>query len=164
MAFVLASFFLFEGALLTLWNDLLDSNTSLTVLGLLIVSLLAADIVLPTPSSLISVAAAVIFGTLVGGILIFIGMSLCCLLGYFLGRSGHSLVQKHSINTAGSSSSLNNWVKRWGVWSLLISRPIPVMAETSVVMAGVARVPFKQFLFFTIPANAVIAIIYGMLG
>jgi len=128
-------------------------------LGLLIVLLLAVDVVLPIPSSVISIAAAVMFGVLIGSLLIFIGMTLCCLFGYYLGRQGHSLVRVYSEND--KQQSVKKWVQRWGAWSLLVSRPLPVMAETSIVMAGMTRFPIKRFLVYTIPANAVIAILYG---
>lgn len=162
IAIILASFFLFEDDLLKVWHNTINSNASLTVIGLLIVGLLAADVVLPTPSSVVSLAAAMIFGTHLGGLLIFTGMSICCLLGYYLGRSGHSIVNKHVDNNQKTDEVFRVWAARWGPWSLLFSRPIPVLAETTIVLAGLTKLPFKKFLLFTLPANAITAMVYGL--
>ncbi|MFT6372823.1 MAG: 3-dehydroquinate synthase [Gammaproteobacteria bacterium] len=153
---------MFEQTLLTYWHRVTSSNASLTLIGLLIVGLLAADIILPTPSSLVSLAAALTFGALLGSILIFVGMSICCLLGYYLGRCGHSISIEKTDNNKTNQSTTSNWLQRWGPWSLLLSRPIPVLAETSVVMAGVTKLPLRKFLLYTIPANAIISAAYGL--
>ena len=158
---IIGSFLLFEAPVQQLWSHLLNSDVSLAVLAVLIVALLAADVVLPIPSSIVSITAAVIFGTFIGGAIIFIGMSLCCLFGYYLGKTGHRFVKADIENNVNRSLTL--WIERWGVWTLLFSRPVPVMAETSIVMAGVIKVPMKKFLVFTIPANAVIAGVYSVL-
>ena len=131
------------------------------MLAILIIALLTADVVLPIPSSIVSITAAAIFDTYIGGALIFIGMSLCCLFGYYLGKTGHRFVKPDIENNVNHSLTL--WVKRWGAWTLLLSRPVPVMAETSIVMAGIIDIPMKKFLIFTIPTNAVIAGIYSAL-
>lgn len=132
-------------------------------MGILIVGLLAADIVLPTPSSFVSLVAAIYFGFFWGTVLIFIGMTLCCLFGYYLGKSGHSIAQRYVTEPKPTNAQpYPALLQRIGPWSLLISRPIPVLAETSVVLAGIAHVPLRKFLLFTLPANALVAMVYGL--
>ena len=155
------SFFLYEERLTVLTQDLINDRQSLIIVALILFSLLAADVVLPTPSSIISIAAAVYFGFWGGALIIFAGMSACCLFGYYLGYTGHALAHKQLLGHEKDQQRIQRWSQRWGKWSLLLARPVPVLAETSVVLAGVVSLPLKGFLLYTLPANAVIAIIYA---
>jgi len=74
----------------------------------------------------------------------------------------HSIVNKHVDNNQKTDEVFRVWAARWGPWSLLFSRPIPVLAETTIVLAGLTKLPFKKFLLFTLPANAITAMVYGL--
>jgi hypothetical protein len=43
-------------------------------------------------------------------------------------------------------------------------RPVPVLAEASALIAGVARVPFMRYLTVTVLANAGISTVYSAVG
>ncbi|HEX9945955.1 MAG TPA: hypothetical protein VGA98_00285, partial [Allosphingosinicella sp.] len=84
LALIVVPFLLLEPDVGRLVKDLFGSGGQPgLVLALAIVVLLAFDVVLPIPSSLVSVAAVVLFGWL-GGVLIWLGMTVGCGLGYWL--------------------------------------------------------------------------------
>ncbi|MGA9583157.1 MAG: VTT domain-containing protein, partial [Allosphingosinicella sp.] len=96
VALILAPFLLLEGQVLGLADGLFGGRAgdARALLALAILALFAGDVFLPVPSSLVSVAAVALFGW-VGGLLIWIGMTIGCGLGYWLGsRAGRPLAER----------------------------------------------------------------------
>ncbi|HEX8062328.1 MAG TPA: hypothetical protein VF535_03850, partial [Allosphingosinicella sp.] len=89
-------FILFEGQILNLAASLFGpAGRAGPLLALAILALFAGDVVLPVPSSLVSIAAVALFGW-AGGLLIWIGMSAGCVLGYWLGgRAARPLARRY---------------------------------------------------------------------
>jgi membrane protein DedA with SNARE-associated domain len=53
---------------------------------------------------------------------------------------------------------------RYGDYALVLCRPIPVLAEASVIFAGIIRRPFGRVLSMTTWSNAGIALGYAAIG
>ena len=53
---------------------------------------------------------------------------------------------------------------RHGPWAILLCRPIPVLAEASVVFAGLVRAPLVPFVLLTAGSNLGIALAYAAVG
>jgi uncharacterized membrane protein YdjX (TVP38/TMEM64 family) len=96
--------------------------------------LLALDLLLPIPSSII--------GALLGGRLGFVAGGLWCFLGLLVG---------HSVGYALGRLAPARWVSRpvgqsSATWiALLLSRPVPVFAEALALAAGAERMPLSAF-------------------
>lgn len=162
---VIASFLLFEQQIQQLLSHLgtflpTDPVQRLS-LALLLVTLLALDVLLPVPSSLVALLAVAALGAIGGYLVIFIGLCLGARLGYWLG--------------AGYFRLLSNWLglRTWqpgqlayrlSTLSLVCLRGVPVLAETSVLAAGMQRYPLRQFLLVTTLANAGLALAYAAIG
>lgn len=162
---VIASFLLFEQQIQQLLSHLgtflpTDPVQRLS-LALLLVTLLALDVLLPVPSSLVALLAVAALGAIGGYLVIFIGLCLGASLGYWLG--------------AGYFRLLSNWLglRTWqpgqlayrlSTLSLVCLRGVPVLAETSVLAAGMQRYPLRQFLLVTTLANAGLALVYAAIG
>lgn len=129
------------------------------VLGLLLVS----DILLPIPSSIVSTAAGYLLGFIGGLITSFLGMSVGTLFGYWLGkRAGRG-----TANRIVGSKDLEQFAQltnRWGVWGIIIARPIPVLAEVSAFAAGTGGMNFKQYLLLSSLSNLGISAVYAGTG
>ena len=54
--------------------------------------------------------------------------------------------------------------RRWGAGALVVCRAVPVLAEASVLLAGVTSMPWRRFLAVTSLANLGIAAIYAWAG
>lgn len=156
-------FILFEGRFLELAASLLDPRGAAgPLLALAILALFAGDVVLPVPSSLVSVAAVALFGW-AGGLLIWAGMSAGCALGYWLGgRAARPLAMRY-LGRA-ELDRANRIAADIGPATLVLTRAVPVLAEASTVAAGLAAMPLARFAASTGLANAGIAILYAAAG
>jgi len=163
MAVVLVPFFLFEDVFAGLASRIQEGGMPAITTATVIAGLLAADIVLPVPSSIVSTAAGALLGFWNGAAVCWIGMTAGCLFGYALGSRAargpaSRLVGANDLERAASV------VERYGDWALVVSRPVPVLAEASVIFAGIIRVPFKRFALITTLSNLGICLGYAAVG
>ena len=62
----------------------------------------------------------------------------------FLEKYGrYILISRHDLDLA------DRWFYRWGSWSVFVSRLMPVVRTFISLPAGVAKMPFLKFLFYT---------------
>jgi membrane protein DedA with SNARE-associated domain len=153
-----------------LWDDILEPVASAKleqateeVRGLVVIGLLTADIVLPIPSSLVMVGAAMALPTLTAFLSCFVGLLLGCSVGYAMGWVLGEPLLAHMADPE-RRAMLSAWFTRHGVIVVAVCRPIPVLAELSIVMAGSARSPLPPFVLGCAAANAGVAGVYVALG
>jgi uncharacterized membrane protein YdjX (TVP38/TMEM64 family) len=127
-----------------------------------IVTLLAVDVLLPVPSSIVSTLAGALLGFPAGFAASLVGMTLGCQLGYGLGRWGAPFVRR--LIADDELARVSAHVERRGAWAFALLRPVPVLAEASAFWAGVMRVPPPRFFAVTLVANAAISAIYAAAG
>lgn len=133
------------------------------MLGALVGSALALDVILPVPSSLVSAAAGASLGFVVGALVCWIGMTLGCLFGYWIGATGGTALIRRLMGEA-ELARAENLAVRIGGAALVVMRAAPVLAEASTVAAGAARYPFGQFVLLTSLANLGIVAAYAGIG
>lgn len=160
---VIASFLLFEQQIqdfLTHLNLYQPSTpTQQLNLALLLIALLTLDVVLPVPSSLVALLAVAMLGSVSGYLVIFIGLCLGAGLGYALGAGYFRLLSgRLGLRQPGKLAY------RLSTLSLICLRGVPVLAETSVVAAGMQRYPLRAFVLVTTLANAGLALAYSAIG
>ncbi|MBL8239307.1 MAG: VTT domain-containing protein [Bryobacterales bacterium] len=119
-----------------------------------IAGLLAGDVFLPVPSSILSTASGVLLGFAAGAVTNTVGMTLGCWLGYRAGRMARGR----------SDASLEALWVRHGEWTLLLTRAVPVLAEAAVLFAGMTGMPMRRFLVLTTLANVGIGTLYAAVG
>lgn len=163
-AVILIPFFLF-GPQIEAWTERFiesaarQSGWVAVVLG----SLLAFDILLPVPSSLASTAAGLLLGFVKGLITSLVGMTICCAIGFWLGaRFGRSAARR--IVGDSELKRLEELSRRFGNWAIVIARPVPMLAEASVLFAGMSGVPVYQFLLLSTLSNLGISAVYAAVG
>lgn len=98
------------------------------------VGLLVVDVVLPVPSSVVMLAHGAAFGVVAGAMLSLAGIVGAALFGVWLGQRGERLLGVSDRDR----QRARQLVDRWGVVSVIVTRPVPVLAEAVVVMAGSA--------------------------
>ncbi|MGI9277728.1 MAG: 3-dehydroquinate synthase [Endozoicomonas sp.] len=160
---ILLLFFLFNDPV-TKWTETTLSTTSHpATISTITVFLLTFDVILPVPSSIVSIAASTILGLLWSTASIWLGLMLGCIFGYWLGARCTSqflykvLGQKEFLR----AEQLSN---RIGISLLVAMRAVPVLAETSVITAGIVRMPLIKFLLSTALANVGLALAYAYIG
>lgn len=129
----------------------------------LVVALLAADPLLPVPSSIVAVAAGSGLGLNLGAAAIFTGLMAGCVLGHALGRwPGRALASR--VLGAQDLAGLAAHAGRIGPLVLLASRPVPVVAEAVLLLAGAAGLPLGRVAMHCAPANAALALVWAASG
>lgn len=98
------------------------------------VGLLIADVFLPIPSSLIMIAHGALFGIPMGAALSLLGAMGATWLGFGLGRRGGQTLSR--LVTDKEKMRADALLKKWGAMAILITRPIPLLAETVAILAG----------------------------
>jgi uncharacterized membrane protein YdjX (TVP38/TMEM64 family) len=162
IAIVIVPFLVFEKQFEQLSTWLAQGNASGWATAAAILGLLALDVFLPVPSSIVSTGAGVLLGFWRGAAVIWIGMTLGCLLGYVFGA--YSAAPARRLVGADGLSRAGKVMDRYGLFAIVICRPIPVLAESSVVFAGLVRSPLVPFLWLTALADLGIALAYAAVG
>ena len=159
---VLIPFFLFEDRFNALAAQITQQGVPRSAAASGIFALLALDIFLPVPSSLVATAAGVLLGLMPGALVVWGGMMAGCLLGYVIGvrASGPAAWVVGADNLARADAL----VRQYGDFAIVLCRPVPVLAEASVVFAGIARAPFARFAWLTALSNLGIAAGYAAFG
>jgi len=101
------------------------------------IALLALDIVLPIPSSLVATAMGALLGAPLGALVNAVGLTLGCALGFLLGRGGSPLARR--LLGAPLQAAFTDWIERYGLAALILCRAVPVLAEASVLALGAGK-------------------------
>jgi membrane protein DedA with SNARE-associated domain len=159
---VLLPFVLFGEQFEAFGKQITQSDTSRWLVAGAVFSLLALDVFLPVPSSIVSTGAGVLLGFGVGTTVVWSGMMAGSLLGYAVGARGSGAARK--LVGADGIARAADLVKRYGDLTIVLCRPVPVLAEASVVFAGLVRANYGRFLRLTVTSNLGIAAGYAAVG
>ncbi|QRO02997.1 VTT domain-containing protein [Archangium violaceum] len=163
LAAILVPFALLGDGLEAATRGLLGSPWPAWQWSLLLGGLLASDILLPVPSSLVSTAAGAGLGFWWGLLTSWAGTMVGCGLGYLLGaRAGTAMLRRLAGET--ELARVARASERYGHWYLLLFRGVPVLAEASVVFAGVSRMPLRRFLALAALSNLGVCASYAAVG
>jgi len=163
LAGILVPFAFFGASLEAAAEHFLAARPPSWQVALLLGGLLAGDVVLPVPSSLVGTAAGGLLGFWGGAATSWLGMMAGCAVGYVLGaRAGTSTLRRMAGDA--EVARLARAAERMGPWFLLVFRAVPVLAETSVLFAGTSRMPPRAFLTTTALANLGVSLTYAALG
>lgn len=140
-----------------------SEGVPLSLLSVYLTALLALDVVLPVPSSIISTTLGSLLGGVWGSIASTLGMTLSCLGGYFIGKIVSAATANKFVPLS-ELARLANLTRRWGMWVIVVCRPVPVLAEVSTIVAGIGRAPLPLFLGLCFAANFGISLVYASAG
>jgi uncharacterized membrane protein YdjX (TVP38/TMEM64 family) len=163
LALFLISFFVVEVIDVPLLKDpspWLGSTGTLT--ALLGTGLLVADVILPVPSSAVMVAHGALFGV-VGGTLLSVGGSMgAALVGFSIGRRGGQLLDR--LVTPEERVRADHILSRWGGLALVVTRPVPLLAETVAIMAGTSPLGWRWAALAALVGSMPPALLYALSG
>lgn len=163
LAIILVPFVLFEETFQNLVDRLVTPDWPKPVVAISIASLLALDVFLPLPSSIVSTAAGALLGFAMGVAVSTAGMTAGCVMGYVCGyKLGPPAVRR--LTTSRQLEQVSALFQRHSDWALVMMRPIPVLAEASAMVAGLAAISFPRFLSITLLANTGISVVYCFAG
>ncbi len=144
--------------LISAWMAHAGAGTAATVIGLL-----AADLFLPIPSSLIMVLSGAAFGVVWGSILSLVGSVGGEWLGFELvrryGRSASArLVGDEELER------LSRVFARHGAAAVVVTRALPIVMETMSVVAGLSTMKRRTFLAASLLGTIPIVVVYAYAG
>lgn len=126
------------------------------------VGLLIADVLLPVPSSLIMIAHGALFGVVYGTLLSLLGGAGATLVGFALGRRGGLLLAR--IVSQEERTRADRLLRRWGALAIVVTRPIPVLAETTAILAGTSSMNWSRALLAGVAGSLPGALLYALTG
>lgn len=163
VAVLLIPFILFGDSIENWTNYFFQSSPPRLAAGMVIGTLLSIDILAPIPSSVVSTAGGYFLGFIGGTLISLLGMTISCLIGYWIGaRFGRAAVE--GFVDQKEISRFESLQKKYGDWIIIISRSIPLFAETSVLFAGIGRMEMSRFVFMTTISNLGISMVYAAVG
>ena len=162
LAAILVPFFLFDEPFMRVADQLMRLGAHPASAAAGITALLAADVLLPIPSSVVSAGAGALLGFWRGTATVWTGMTAACLIGYAFG-SRASAAARRFVGNAGMARA-EFLSARYGDYALILCRPVPVLAEASVIVAGIVGRPPGRFVGLTALANLGVALGYAAIG
>jgi uncharacterized membrane protein YdjX (TVP38/TMEM64 family) len=163
MGFFLVLFFLVEALKVPLLSDptpwMQHGGIGAAALG---VSLLIADVVLPVPSSLVMVAHGALFGVVKGTLLSLLGSLGAALFGFAIGRRGGKLLE--SALSTEERRRADRMLARWGLLAVVVTRPVPILAETVAIVAGTSPLGWGRMALAALIGSLTPALLYAMTG
>lgn len=140
----------------------LDPPPSAPVVAAAEIGVLAADILLPVPSSLVTTLGGASLGLAVGTACGCLGMTLGSMAGWMIGRITGS--RSLARIDASARAALAARERRFGPLVVVLTRPLPILAEATAILAGATGMPWGAFLAAAAPANLAIAFAWSLAG
>ena len=126
------------------------------------VCLLVADVVLPVPSSLIMIAHGALFGVAFGTLLSLVGSSGATLVAFAIGRRGGPLLAR--LVPVEEQVQSDRLLTRWGMLAIIVTRPVPLLAETTAVVVGTSRLGWSRATLAALAGSLPAALLYALTG
>lgn len=128
-----------------------------------VISLLAVDIVLPVPSSLVMVLSGAAFGTTSGTAVALVGSIGGEWLGFELARRYGRRATSRLMADA-DLAELDGLFRAHGALAVMLTRALPVFMETMSLVAGLSAMPRRTFLWASLAGTAPVALAYAYAG
>jgi uncharacterized membrane protein YdjX (TVP38/TMEM64 family) len=140
----------------------LDPPPSAAVVAALEVAVLAADLLLPVPSSMVATLGGAQLGILAGTACAWLGMTAGAATGWWLGRLAGSRALERL--EPGERRTLEDQERRLGPLLVVLTRPLPLVAEAAALVAGGSGMPLRDFLPAAASGNLAIALVWSAAG
>ncbi|MCP5110863.1 MAG: VTT domain-containing protein, partial [bacterium] len=114
------------------------------------------------PASLVMVANGALFGIASGALLSLAGSLTAAVLGFALGRWGRASL--HRFVSPEEGQQADALVRRWGGLAVLVTRPVPIAAESVAILAGVSPMGWRRFLLAALAGNLPPSALYAIAG
>ena len=140
----------------------LDPPPPPVALAALEVGVLAADILLPVPSSVVATLGGSVLGVAAGTACAWVGMTLGSAAGWGVGRvaGGRALARIDAADRA----MLDYQERRLGPLFIVLTRPLPLVAEAAAILCGAAGMTGRGFLAWAAVGNLAVAFAWSLAG
>lgn len=129
-----------------------------------VIGLLAADVFLPVPSSLIMILSGAAFGVWWGALFAFAGSIGGEWLGFEIARRYGTSWSSRFIGDPDEMARLNRVLVTHGAAAVAVTRALPVVMETMSIVAGLSVMRRRTFLTASAIGTAPIVVVYAYAG
>lgn len=126
------------------------------------VGLLVADVFLPVPSSVVMIAHGALFGVAMGTLLSLAGSVGAAVVGFAIGRRGERLLER--LVSPAEKAHADALLARWGVLAVVVTRPVPLLAETVAILAGASPLRWTQLAGASVAGALPSCLLYALTG
>ena len=148
------------GDLVVRWQELPPEKS---VLAAAVIAILASDVFLPVPSGPVSTLAGSQLGIVWGTLASTVGMTIGATVAFGLARRwGRPLAERYS--SPEQYQELEAACGEHGPWMVILTRPLPVLAEACALLVGALQMRWQVFLPTIVVSNFLIAATYSALG
>jgi uncharacterized membrane protein YdjX (TVP38/TMEM64 family) len=123
---------------------------------------LVADVALPVPSSMVMVAHGALFGVEVGTFLSLVGSTGATLAGLGIGRRSEPFIAR--LIKSEERARANRVFAQWGALAIVVTRPIPLLAETVAILAGTSSLGWVRTTLAALAGSLPAALLFAMAG
>ncbi|HEV2865878.1 MAG TPA: VTT domain-containing protein [Allosphingosinicella sp.] len=160
LVFILVPWFAFGDWIEARSRQVLSAGSgSIALSGML---LLAADVLLPVPSSIVATTMGALLGAGAGTVVNAVGLTMGCTIGFGVGRLGTPLSAK--FLGPDKQAAFERWVTRNGIPALILCRAVPVLAEASAIILGAGRAGARPVLAAAVAADVALGAVYASAG
>lgn len=140
----------------------LDPRPAPAVFAAFEIALLAVDLLLPVPSSMVATLGGAELGIAAGTACAWLGMTAGAVAGWWLGRTmgGRALGGVEQ----GELAALERRRRQLGPLFVVLSRPLPLVAEAAAIVAGGTGMRLREFLPAAAAGNLAIALVWTFAG
>ncbi len=119
---------------------------------------LASDIVLPIPSSIVMYINGYFLGVISGTLVSLGGLMVGAILGYFIGKAGSNHYQPKDKEKA------DQILSRYGPSAIFLTRGIPILSESICFVCGIHKIDFKRYLFLNFIGYLPVCLLHAIFG
>jgi membrane protein DedA with SNARE-associated domain len=163
VAFVVVPFLLLGTATESAALRFFARNENAWLVALVVTGLLSLDVLLPVPSSIVSTMAGGFLGLTAGTAASFVGMTASCVVGWWFGAKVGGTAVDFVLGKP-EGDRLRRFFDRYGLFAIIVCRPVPVAAEASIILAGASGAAFGALFGGVALANLGIALGYAAVG
>jgi len=98
----------------------------------------------------------------VGTLLSLIGSVGAAVFGFAIGRQGEKVLER--LVTPAERTRADYLLARWGALAIIITRPVPLLAETVAIMAGASRMSWSNVILASLAGSLPPALLYALTG
>ncbi len=140
----------------------IDPRPTPLVMAAMEVAVLAVDLLLPVPSSMVATLGGAELGVVTGTACAWLGLTISAVAGWWLGRRAGGLALER-LDPA-ERAALQRHEQRIGPLLIVLTRPLPLLAEAASLFAGGAGMRLREFFPAAAGGNCAIALVWSFVG
>lgn len=121
---------------------------------------LASDILLPIPSSIVMYLNGFVLGLTAGALVSLGGLLVGAMIGYAIGRFSSKAWNAESIR----NQQAQTLMQHYGSLAVLMSRGIPILSESVCFVCGFHKMPFGNYLLMNFVGLIPVCLLYAACG